>query len=220
MPVEILLLINLGALTLIAYAIALNSHGTKRLTTSYLLATFILIATVWVTVQYVNSGDNRRKMEEFKKMESEQQKQMQSQEAAMQRALRENKERFTFAGKLNSLIARGTALSAAMMNLNLSNLNQDLDVLLGRAAATKKKIEELRDDFEKLNVNDTLFSRTEALFKEAITQLAEAAHYYNLYYRAEDSAQEELRERIMRQKATEAHSLLEKASTLITPGGS
>jgi hypothetical protein len=222
MNIEILLLIILGALTLIAYGIALNSHGPKRLAASYLLATVILIATVWVTVQYVNSGDNRRKMEEFRKLESEKQKaeqQMKSQEVAMQQALRENKERLGMAGKLNVLIARGTTLSAAMMNLNLSDLNQELDVLLGRAADTKKKIEELDADFDKMKMNDTLFTQTGALIKEAIKQLTEAAQYYSLYYRAEDGAQEELRERIMRQKATEAHNLLQKASTLITPSG-
>jgi hypothetical protein len=60
MGTEVLLLIVLGALTLIAYIIALNSHGPVHLAISYLLATSILIATVWVTVQYVNSGDKRR----------------------------------------------------------------------------------------------------------------------------------------------------------------
>jgi hypothetical protein len=222
MSVEILLLIVLGALTLIAYTIALNSHGPTKLAISYLIATCILIATVWAAVQYVNSGDNRRKMEEFKKLESEKQKaeqQMQSQEAAMQKALSENKERFAMAGKLNGLIARGTTLATTMANLNLGKLDQELDVLLGMASDTKKKVEELAADFDKLKVTDTLFSQTGTLFKEALKQLTEAAQYYSLYYRAEDSAQEELRERIMHQKAAEARTLLEKASTLITPTG-
>ncbi len=222
MTTEVLLLIVLGALTLVAYIVALNSHGPTRLAISYLLATSILIATVWVTVQYVNSGDNRRKMEEYKKLESEKLKveeQMQSQQAAMQLAIRENKERIAVAGKFNGIIAKGAGLSATMMNLNLRDLSQELDVLLGRASDAKKKAEELSVEFEKMKVTDTLFLQTQTLIKEAVKQLTEAAQYYYLYYRAEDSAQEELRERIMRQKATEAHDLLQKASSLIAPSG-
>jgi hypothetical protein len=222
MTSEVLLLIVLGALTLIAYIVALNSHGPTRLAISYLLATSILIATVWVTVQYVNSGDNRRKMEEFQKLESEKQKveeQMHSQQAVMQQAMRENKERLTVAGRLNGIITKGAALSATMINLDLRNLSQELDVLLGRASDTKKKVEELSAEFEKMKVTDTLFFQTQALIRESLKQLTEAAQYYYLYYRAEDSAQEELRERIMRQKATEAHDLLQKASSLIAPSG-
>jgi hypothetical protein len=222
MSTEVLLLIILGALTLIAYIVALNSHGPTRLAISYLLATSILIATVWVTVQYVNSGDNRRKMEEFKKLESEKQKveeQMHLQQAAMQQAMRENKERLAVAGKYNGIITKGAALSVTMMNLDLRDLSLELDVLLGKATDTKRKVEELAGEFEKMKVADTLFLQTGSLIKEAIKQLTEAAQYYALYYRAEDSAQEELRERIMRQKATEAHDLLQKASTLIAPSG-
>jgi hypothetical protein len=222
MSIEVLLLIVLGALTLVAYIVALNSHGPTRLAISYLLATSILIATVWVTVQYVNSGDNRRKMEEFKKLETEKLKveeQMQSQQAAMQQAIRENKERLAVAGRFNAIITKGTALATTMINVDLRDQSAELDMLVGRAADTKKKVEEMSGDFDKMKVSDTLFTQTQSLIKESVKQLTEAAQYYYLYFRAEDSAQEELRERIMRQKATEAHNLLQKASSLVTPAG-
>jgi len=222
MSVEILLLLVLGAVTLVAYMVAINAHGTKRLAVSYLIATAILVVSVWATVQYVNSGDNRKKMEEFKKLESEKQKaedQMHSQEAAMQVAMRENKERLSLATRLNSIITRSTALATAMTNANLRDMNSELDVLVGRAADSKRKAEDLLDEIGKMKVTDSLFSQSTSLIKEALKQLAEAAQYYVLYYRAEDSAQEELRERIMRQKSTSSHDLLQKAATLITPSG-
>jgi hypothetical protein len=222
MTTDVLLLIVLGALTLVAYIVALNSHGPTRLAISYLLATSILIVTVWVTVQHVNSGDNRRKMEEFKKLESEKLKveeQMQSQQVAMQQAMRENKERLAVAGKFNGIITKATGLCATMVNFNLRDQSQELNVLVGQAFDTKKKAEELSAEFEKTKVTDTLFFQTQALIREAIKQVYEAAQYFNLYYRAEDDAQEELRERVMRQKATEAQNLLQKASLLIAPSG-
>jgi hypothetical protein len=218
MNIELLLLMVLAGLTLLAYMVALNSHGTTRLAISYLMATVILVGSVWATVQYVNSGDNRRKMEEFRRLESEKQKaeeQVHSQEAAMQTALRENKERLVTATRINSIITRGTALSSTMMNANMRDSNLELDVLIGRANDVKRKSEDLSAEFEKTKVTDSLFTESMSLIKEAFRQLIEAAQYYVLYYHAEDGAQEELRERIMRQKASGAHDILQKANTLI-----
>jgi hypothetical protein len=223
MSVEILLLIVLGAVTLVGYIVALNAQGPKRLAVSYLLATAILVVSVWATVQYVNSGDNRKKMEAFQKLESEKQKAedlMHSQEAAMQVALRENKERLSIASRFNAVINRGTALATAMVNANLRDMNSDVDALVGRASDSKRKAEDLAGEFDKMKVTDTLFFQSASLIKEALKQLSEAAQYYTLYYRAEDSAQEELRERIMRQKAGSSHDLLQKAGALIAPSGS
>ena len=222
MSIELLLHMLLGAVTLVAYMVALNSHGPKRLAVSYLIATAILIVSVWATVQYVNSGDNRKKMEEFRKLESEKQKaedQMHSQEAAMQAAMRENKERLGLSARFNTIIARGAAIAATMINVNVRDMNTELDALLGKAAETKRKAEELSGDFDKIKVSDSLFFQSSSLIKEALKQLTEATQYYVLYYRAEDSAQEELRERIMRQKASGSHELLQKAGALIVPPG-
>jgi hypothetical protein len=218
MSIELLLLMVLAGLTLLAYMVALNSHGTTRLAISYLMATVILVGSVWATVQYVNSGDNRRKMEELKRLETEKQKaeeQVHSQEAAMQTALRDNKERLITATRINSVITRGIALSSSMMNANLRDSNLELDVLIGRANDIKRKSEDLSAEFEKTKVTDSLFTESMSLIKEAFKQLTEAAQYFVLYYHAEDGAQEELRERIMRQKASGAHDILQKANTLI-----
>ena len=218
MSIELLLLMILAGLTLLAYMVALNSHGPTRLAISYLMATAILVGSVWATVQYVNTGDNRRKMEEFRRLELEKQKaedQMHVQEAAMQTALRQNKERLIMATRINGIVTQATGLSSIMINANLRDPNLELDVLIGRANDVKRKSEELSSEFEKMKVTDSLFTESTSLIKEAFKQLTEAAQYFMLYYRAEDGAQEELRERIMRQKASGAHDILQKASTLI-----
>lgn len=218
MSIELLLLMILAGLTLLAYMVALNSHGPTKLAISYLMATAILVGGVWATVQYVNTGDNRRKMEEFRRLELEKQKaedQVHVQEAAMQTALRQNKERLIMATRINGIVTQATGLSSTMMNANLRDPNLELDVLIGRANDVKRKSEELSSEFEKMKMTDSLFTESTSLIKEAFKQLAEGAQYFVLYYRAEDGAQEELRERIMRQKASGAHDILQKASTLI-----
>jgi hypothetical protein len=107
-----------------------------------------------------------------------------------------------------------------MINANLRDPNVELDVLIGRAADIKRKSEELATDFDKFKPSDSLFTESANLTKEAVKQLVEAAQYYSLYYHAEDGAQEELRERIMRQKSAGAHDLLQKATSLVASSNS
>jgi hypothetical protein len=133
--------------------------------------------------------------------------------------MKHNKERQTLAARLNGIITQADALATTMLNSDVGNPRHELDVLIAKASETKRKVEELTAEYDKISIPDTTFAQSRSLIKEAIKQLSEAAQYYFLYYRAEDSAQEELRERIMRQKATETHNLLQKASSQIAPSG-
>jgi hypothetical protein len=220
--VQILLLIVLGAITLLAYMIALNAQGPKRLAVSYLIATGLLVVCVWTTIQYVRSGDELKKKEELIRLENEKQKaeeQMHAQEAAMNAALTENKERLALAGRIGGIISRGSGLSSSIINTNLGDMNAELETLLSKANETKRKVDDLSAEFDKIVLSDTAFTQVFSIIKDAFKQMHEAVQYYVLYYHAEDSSQEELREKIMRQKATTSHDLLMKAQTLISSIG-
>ena len=65
MSVEILLLGVLIGITLLGYMIAINSHGPTRLSTSLLIATVILVGTVWAIIQHANYGDSQTIEQEF-----------------------------------------------------------------------------------------------------------------------------------------------------------
>jgi len=219
MSVEILLLVLLAAMTLLAYMVAINSHGTTRLAFSYLIATVILAGSVWATVQYVNTDINAKKMEEFKRLESEKQKaedQMRSQEQQYSAAMRLSKEHLAVAARLHDVLTNTTGLATMMVNANLHDMSYDLDALVARSIDTKRRCDQALEDFGKMKIADTLFSDAISLIKEGLKTLAEASKYYYLYFKAEDSAQEELRERIMHQKARIASETLQKASSLIT----
>jgi hypothetical protein len=218
MSVEILLLVVLAGITLLSYMVAINSHGPTRLSISYLIATVILAGTVWVTVQYVNNDQNTRNREELKRLELEKNKaeeQMRSQQQQYQSAMKENKERLGLAGRLNAIVTSGTTLASQMMNTDVRDQSLELDALVGRAADTRRRCEDLNAEFGKIAINDNAFAPSASQIKDALKLLTEAAQYFVMYYKAEDSAQEELRERLMRQKARTAHETLEKASAAI-----
>jgi membrane protein implicated in regulation of membrane protease activity len=219
MSVEILLLALMGGITLLAYMIAINAHGPVRLSLSYLLATLVLAGTVWVTVQYVNSTVEQKQASEMRRLQAEKDRaedQLQTQRAALD----ENKGRMNFAGKLNAVITRSASIASSLVNKDLQDRSVDLNTLIGRAVDAAQKAQALKDEFGTLKSTDSVFTQSMGLVGEGLTLLNEATYYYKLFYYSEDSAQEEVRGKILRQKAQAAYEKFQKASTLIAALGS
>jgi hypothetical protein len=214
MSVEVLLLGVLVGLTILAYMIAINAHGPTRLSFSYLLATLLLAGTVWAVIQHVNSGLDRREMSELRRLELERQ-QAEQRARSREEELRENRERLNYATKLNSVINRGMGLATTMMNVDLRDFSLNLDRLLARARATDAQTEELADEFRKFSRKKSLFQESTSHLQDGLGHLKEAGNYYELYFKSEDSEQEILRERLMRQKARAAYEDFKKAGSLV-----
>ena len=215
MSVEILLLGILVGMTLLGYMIAINSHGPTRLSVSYLIATLILAGTVWAIVQQVNYGDSQKQQKRLKQLELEKQ-QMQDFARSQKQSLLENKTKMDAAAKINEIISQGTGYASDMMNVDLKDFSVELDALIGRANQMKNNIAALVTGFENLKEERALFPESVPSINEALGNLTEAAKYYRRYFRAEDSIQEELRERLMRQKSREAYDMLKKVGSQIS----
>jgi hypothetical protein len=218
MSIEMLILALACGMTILAYMIAINAHGPTRLSLSYLMATVMLAGTVWGIVQYVNNDLDAKKIEQIKHIESEKQlaeARVQSQEEA----LKINKERMGYAAKLNTIISSGTGLASTMINIALQDRSAELEILMGKASEMKKKTDELKNSFEKTAPLDTNFNEATTLLKEALQSLSEAAYYYRSFYYSEDSEQEDLRERVLRQKARTAYDKFQKAGASIASAG-
>lgn len=218
MSVEVLLLALGCGMTMLAYLIAINAHGSTRLSLSYLIATIMLAGTVWGIVQYVNADLDTQKMAEFKRLETEKniaEARIQSQEET----LRSNKERMIMVAKLNAVVTSGTGYASTMISVDLQNRSVELETLMGRAAEMKKKTDELKEEFEKLASKDTFFTEPQLLLKDAMQSLAEAAYYYRSFYYSEDSEQERVREQVLRQKARAAYGAFQKVSARLASVG-
>ena len=221
---DFLLLCVLGGLVVLAYIVAINAHGSFRLSISYLAATLLLAGTVFVVVQYVNTGKDSQKSavlqsSEFARAKAEAERQK-AEEAmrVQQQLLEQNKTQSVFASRLNSIIATGTNLSATLINVDVRDAAQELDILIANAAATRSRVNQLKSDFEKVRTEDTAYAASVKLISEANASLVESVQMFTLYYRSEDPAQEELRERVMRQKARIASEKFQKATDLIASG--
>lgn len=214
MGVEILLVSILVCITLLGYMIAINSQGATKLSISYLIATVVLAVTVWAIVQLSNTWQQSKEQQRYKKLEQEKllaEERIRAQEDKMMKS----KQMVNAANKINEIISQGTGFASNMMNVDLKDFSVELDVLVGRANAMKNKITALGKQYENLREEISYFPNTRPTLNEALTNLREGAKYYWLYFRAEDTAQEELRERVMRQKARKAYDLLKQASSNI-----
>ena len=218
MSSDVMLLTIMCGMTLIAYMIAINAHGPVRLSLSYLLATFLLVANVWAIVQHVNIGRDTINTEELHRLEAEK-KQIEERVISQDEALKTNKDRMAFSAKLNEVITSGTAFGTAMRNTDLQDKDAELETLVGRAIETKKKIELMKAEFDQLTTADNFFAEPLTLIKDGLQMLTEAAQYYQQYYYSDDADQEALRERVMRQKAANANEKFQKASVLIASSG-
>ncbi len=211
MSVEVLLLIVIAGLTLLAYLIAINAHGPARLGLSYVVATLMLAGTVWVVVVHVNAGVGLQHNREMKLAEQK----LREQEAKLREQTEQGQEQKTkaaLAEKLRAVVTRGTALSTRMTAVDLRDRSVDFDALVARASAAAGEADEIKQEFEAIPLSQQYFTTVFETLKEAVQLLKDASYYYRSFYSSEDSDQEDLRSRIMRQKARSASEQFQKAS--------
>lgn len=211
MSVEILLLCVMVGVTLLGYMITINSHSPTRLSFSGLIATIMLAGTVWAVVQHVNSGLDKVQRAEFQRLELEKERAEELAESREQSFL-ESKKKMDIAGKMNKVVSQGMGHASSMINVDLRDFSIELEALIGRANAMRASTAELTKEFESIGSQTEYFPDALRSMKEALDNLSSAANYYRLYFRAEDSSQEEQRERFMRQNARKAYDLFKSSS--------
>jgi len=218
MSVEIILLGLACGMTLLAYMVAINAHGPSRLSLSYLIATVMLAGTVWAIVKYVNTDLDAKKMQALQQRFEAEKKMADERIHVQEQVYREIIEKTNFASKLSTIISKGSILSSSINNVNLLDKSLEMDGLLGRAAETKRKVDELRKEISSSTANSIYYSDAVKLIEEAAQLLSDASYYYRLFYHSEDAEQELIREKAMRQKARLASDKFQSASGIIGSG--
>lgn len=214
MSIEVLLLGVLLGITCLGYLIAINSYGPTRLLISYMVATLLLAGTVWAVVKHVNTGLSKVQQEEFRRLELEKQEAEERVKNQEQKLLK-NKKVMDAGTKLNAVVTQGTGYASTMMNVELKNFAVELDILIARSNEMYKHVEELKKQYELLKEESSLLPEGAQMITDALTNLTEAVKYYRLYFKAEDPAQENNREQLLRQKARIAYDTFKKAGIQI-----
>jgi len=215
MEQEIYLLVLLFAITAVAFICAINSHGVVRTVLSFILATAILITAVFTTLKFQSSKEIARKEAERAKYEEQLKKaEEEARLAAEQKATPDVTADKQYKADLAKIINDGSNLAKAILSVNVDDENADADKLMNRAGGLKGQAGELKKQLDALakSATDPNCVAARDLVEKAVRSLTVGANYLNLYFKAENSSEEDERYDIFRQNASAARSDFSKAS--------
>ena len=210
MGADITPIILMAGLTIVAVMIAINTHGLLRMSISYTLAAALLGLTAVVFFNHAGliSGKGSRHSE----LTSEPVEK--GIDDRPHPAESPSPQRARLAAELRRLAAEGIACTN-LLSRELKDESVELETLVGRASETRRRVEFIKGEFNRIPATDAAFRKPLASIKTGIQLLSEAAQLYLQYYYAEDSKQEETCEKLLRQKAKGANEQFLKASNAL-----
>lgn len=218
MNADITPIILMTGLTIVAFMIAINTHGNLRIILSYTLATILFGLTVVVFFSHAGGitgrsySGNQLQSEPVEKGTEDLHSPRQADSTNL------SPETSQVAAELKRISAEGTACANSLLNKELKDESVELETLVGRASETRKRVEFIKGEFEKvpvMPVTDIAFRKPFSSIKDGVQLLSEAAQLYLQYYYSEDSSQEVTRENSLRQKARGAYAQFQKAANLL-----
>jgi hypothetical protein len=213
MPVEIYLVILMFSITLAALISAINARGTAKIVLSYIFASLVLLASVYVLLTFMT--DKELAAKEAEKLKYEEQLKLAEEEARLaneQNASVEGEKKYK--ADLMSIVNSGSDIARAVLSVNVEDEDVDFDVLVGRSASLKGQAYRLKKDFEDTKAPKDVkgFDDARRDIEKAIKNLTVAGNYFNLYFKAEDEEEEDERYDIYRANANAARSNFSRAS--------
>jgi len=205
MSTDLLLMAVLAAMTCVALMIAVNSRGRWRATLSSLMAVCMLGGTIWVfTLQY-------NLMDSFEAPADRAERRRTAEQTAAQSAAEQTRSKQD-ASSMSSMIADAAQFADALSKERMFDPLLSHAQLVARADAVEQRYEALKRESD---LSTQLFERFPAAakpFGEAMADLKAACHFYRAYYYAENTDAEISTERLMKQRAKNAHDTLTKAA--------
>jgi hypothetical protein len=215
MSADLTPIILMAGLTIVAFMIAINTHGLLRMCVSYTLAAVLLGLTAVVFFNHagVIPGKWSRRIE----LSAEPvERGIDDRPSPAHAAEIPLPQKVRLAAELRRVAAEGTACANSLLSRELKDESVELETLVGRASETRRRVEFIKSEFDRVQASDAAFRKPLEAIKTGIQQLAEAAQLYLQYYYAEDSNQEETCEKLLRQKAKGANEQFQKASNMLS----
>jgi hypothetical protein len=215
MEQEIYLLVILFAVTVLGFICAINAHGMVRVVLSYVLATALLITSVIFTLKFQSTKEIARKEAERAKYEEQLKKaEEEARLAAEQKASPDVSADKQYKADLAKIISEGSNLAKSILSVNVDDENADADKLMNRAAGLKGQALDLKKQLDALPKTSTDPNATAArdIVEKAVRSLTVSANYVNLYFKAENTSEEDERYDVFRQNASSARADFSKAS--------
>lgn len=221
--VDHLALFILAAITLLSFMVAINAQGVTRLSISFLIATVILVLSVFATVSIMNKKSTEELISTREKAQAEKealakqledQKQMisaKNERLKLEREKSMNQEKIKIAAQLTAL----SNIASRLKSVQLHDYTLDYSQLTARAYAMANKVKRAKADFASLSSELEHFQSVVPTINDGIAKLENSAKYYRLYYKANDERQERVREGIIRSSAQEAEKAFQTVNKIV-----
>ncbi len=211
-PYEIhLLFFAIFALSIIGFLIAINSRGPVRAAFSYVLATALLVGSLFELVNYINE-------QKIRTLQVRQTPVVAPEPAPPPPAPKkeENNKDQEYAQAIRSTASRAKEITRSLSGLDLQDESVEIETYFAKAAAARNRASELSREFARRPAPEQGFGGARDALTKGLAQTMAAAKYLDLYFKSEDEFEEEKREQAFRASVRQANSFLDQADALVT----
>ncbi len=205
-----LLFFAIFAISIIGFLIAINSRGPVKAAFSYVLATALLVASLYELISYINeqkirSLQVRQTPPPAVADDSKQKADLAAQQAAME-----------YGQFIRSISSRGKEITRSIAGLNLQDESVEIETYFARAASARNRASSLSREFSGRQPPAQGFGGAREAVTKGLQQTVTAAKYLDLYFKSEDEFEEEKREQAFRASVRQAASLFDQAEVLVS----
>ncbi len=207
-------------LVLLAYSVAINSHGTARTVLSFLIATVVLLGAVFTTVDYMSK-------EKVRKLEGMREKEEREKIEALKRVERESELRVKdkqlsaenqFTDFASDCVDKALALTEEILysNPGSEDVSDDqFEAIMAKSKRIKYEAKKLQDSWNGTRVDVPGFEKARSSINDGMRYLIQAADSFVNWFHSEDESEEAQRMNQYKASARAAKENLEKADRLL-----
>jgi hypothetical protein len=208
--IQMLFVIMLG-LTVVGFMIAINSRGPVKMAFSYVLATAMLIVSVYEVVNYFGENRLREQMQQAQTMEAARKRE--EQEEMERRRLEAEKNNMSqTSATLKGIALRGKEIARSLTTVDIHNESIDINQYFEISASAISKANSVMSELKNTPKPADGYMQTFQTLEKALNQTILSAKYLSLFFKADDENQEASRERAFNSNAREAIALFDQAS--------
>lgn len=213
LSITVLFMILFG-ITMLGFLVAVNSRGAVRMSISYVLATMMLVASVYQLVHYLGERKMEVQLEQAKE-EARAQLEELKEEKMEEEQTAEQEEVAAAASKFHSIIDRGNRIVRSLKSTDVRDESVDIDTYFGIAGSAQRKAEALIREARNINAPKEIQNARNKTIN-GLQRCATSAKYLNLYFKSEDEDEEQKREDVFVDNYKSAASLLYQAKNALS----
>jgi hypothetical protein len=198
----------LFAITIVGFIVAINSKGTVKISLSYVLATVVLVGSMYMLVDYLGKIKLQRQIQlEESRRQKDQEELLRQQEMVQKEGAMEYKD------FIESLAGKGRGVAYNLRSLDLADESIEMEVFFTKAATAKNTAYSILKSLKDRQQPKSGFESSVSAATNGANRLLSAGKYLDLYFKSENESEEVQRENAFQSNIRDAISYFDQALT-------